>query len=70
MFVSLGSMSLIIGPLCTDILSAWLSLAESRHKCTVPFGVGTITKVLHHLLIPLALMGLIAVGTATSLVPF
>ena len=29
------------------IINAWLSNAESRHRQTVPFGLGTITNLLH-----------------------
>ena len=46
--VSLGSISLNIGPLCTGLISTWLSLVESRCKHTVLSGLGTMTKLLYH----------------------
>ena len=44
---SLGSMLLIPGPLSTGLRSAWLSHLVSMHRCTVPIGLGSMTKLLH-----------------------
>ena len=46
-FVSLGSISFNVGPLCISCTSAWLSLAGSWHSHKVSLGVGTITYPLH-----------------------
>ena len=44
-------MSFNVGSLCTGSISVWLSLVGPRHKHAVPFGFGTVTKLLHHLAI-------------------
>ena len=46
--LSLGSMSLSVGPLCMGLINALFSLAGSRHNLTLPFALGTNTKLLHH----------------------
>ena len=46
--LSLGSMPISVGPLCMSLINAWFSLARSRHNLTLPFALGTNTKVLHH----------------------
>ena len=47
-FVSLGKRSLSVGPLCMGHISAWISLAESKHRCTAPVGFGNIMILLQH----------------------
>ena len=49
MHVSLSSLSFSVGAVCTGLMNGWLSLVWSRHDQTVPLGLGTMTKVLHHL---------------------
>ena len=44
---NLQNISLSIGPLWTGLISAWLTLAGSRHNLTFPFSFGTNTKLLH-----------------------
>ena len=39
-FVSLGSISFSVGPLCSGYMN--------RHNLTLPFGLGTVIKLLHH----------------------
>ena len=39
----------MVGPLWIGFINAWLSPAVSRHRWTVPFSLGTITKLLHDL---------------------
>ena len=46
-FVSLGSISFHVDPLCTTCTGTCLSLVESRHICTVLLDWGNITKLLH-----------------------
>ena len=46
--LSLGSISFSVGPLCISLINAWLSCAGSKHSCTLPFALGTTTKLLHH----------------------
>ena len=41
-------MSMIVGPLCTHPMRAWLSLMGSRQRHTVLFALGTMTEMLHH----------------------
>ena len=36
-----GKISLSVGPLCTSLISAWLSLARSTQSLTLPLGFGT-----------------------------
>ena len=43
-----GKISLSVGPLWTNLISTWLSLAGSRHSLTLPLGVGASTKLLYH----------------------
>ena len=43
---------MVIKCMFVSITSAWLSLARSRHRHMVPFGLGTMTKVLLHSAIP------------------
>ena len=45
---SLGKILLSVGPLCTGLINAWLSHAGSKHSLTLPFALGTNTKLLHH----------------------
>ena len=45
---SLGNISLSVGPLCIGLINAWFSHAGSRHSLTLPFTLGTNTKLLHH----------------------
>ena len=45
---SLGRMSFKIGPLCAGLINTLLSLAGSRHNCTLPFAFCTRAKLLHH----------------------
>ena len=44
----MGSMSLIVSPLCTGLMRAWLSHAGSRHRHTLLFGLGIMTNLLHY----------------------
>ena len=37
-----------VGPLCIGLINAWLSHAGSKHSLTLPFALGTNTKLLHH----------------------
>ena len=46
--VSFGSISFSVGPLCIGLIGTWLSLAGSKHNHTLPFALGTTTKLLHH----------------------
>ena len=46
--LSFGSISLSVGPLCISLSNAWLSHTGSKHSCTLPFALGTTTKLLHH----------------------
>ena len=48
MLLSFSSISLSVGPLCIDIINAWLSHTGSKHRCTLLFALGTTTKLLHH----------------------
>ena len=48
MFLSFGSMSFSIGPLCIGLINTWLSHTGSKHSHTLPFALGTNTKLLHH----------------------
>ena len=34
--------------LCISLINAWLSHMGSKHSCTLPFALGTTTKLLHH----------------------
>ena len=43
-----GSVSLIVGLLCTGLISTLLSYTGSRHRYTVLLGLGIITKLLQH----------------------
>ena len=46
--VSFGNISFIIGPLYSVLISAWLSLAGSRHSLTFLLTLSSDTKLLHH----------------------
>ena len=46
--LSLGIISFNMGPLCTGLINAWFNLTESKHNLTLPFALGTNTKLLHH----------------------
>ena len=46
--LSLGTMSFNVGPLCMGLISTWFSLARSKYNLTLPFALGTNTKLLHH----------------------
>ena len=46
--LSLSSMLFNVGPLCIGLINAWLSHAGSKHSHTIPFALGTNTKLLHH----------------------
>ena len=41
-------MSFNVGPLWTGLINAWFNLAGSKHNLTLPFALGTNTKLLHH----------------------
>ena len=41
-------MSLTVHSLCSGHISTWLSHVESKQHCTVPFGLDTTMKLLHH----------------------
>ena len=45
---SFGSKSLSVGPLCTVPMSVVFSFAGSWNNLTLPFDLGTSTKLLHH----------------------
>ena len=47
MCVNFGNMSLVVGPLCTCLMSTWFNLVGLRHSHTNLFGLGTCTKLLH-----------------------
>ena len=47
-FVSTGNTSLTARPLCTGLISTWLSPVGTKYRWTVPFGFGIVTKLLHH----------------------
>ena len=68
--VSLGSISFNIIPLCTCLISAWLSLVGSRHHCNVLLGLGTMMKLLHgsafHLLLVVLVFGVVSVFLVLS----
>ena len=51
MFLSMGTIQFIIGPLHIGLSGTSLSPAGSRHRYTVPLGLGTMTKLLHYLAI-------------------
>ena len=57
--LSFGSMSLRVGSLCHDLISVWFNCAGSRHNLTLPFGLGTSTKLLHHFDVSSTLRGAI-----------
>ena len=48
LLLSLVSISFSVGPLCIGLINAWLSHAGSKHSHTLPFALGTNTKLLHH----------------------
>ena len=48
MLLSLGSILFSVGPLYIGLINAWLSHAGSKHSHTLPFALGTNTKLLHH----------------------
>ena len=41
-------MSFNMGPLRTGLINAQFNLAGSKHNLTIPFALGTNTKLLHH----------------------
>ena len=41
-------MSFNMGPLQTGLINAWFHLTGSKHNLTLPFALGTNTKLLHH----------------------
>ena len=45
---SLGRISFNVGPLCTGLISALLSLDRFRNNHTLPLALGTSTKLLSH----------------------
>ena len=45
---SLGNISLSVGLLFISLIKAWFSHVGSRHSLTLPFALGTNTKLLHH----------------------
>ena len=45
---NIGKMSFYIEPLCTDLISAVLSLAGSRNSLTLPSVLGPSTRLLQH----------------------
>ena len=42
-----GNISYSVGSLWTGLISAWLSLAGSKHNLTFPLGFGMTTKLLY-----------------------
>ena len=48
MSASLQRMTFNVGPVCTALISALLSLVRYRHNPTLPFAVGTSIKLLQH----------------------
>ena len=46
--LSFSSILFSVGPLCIGLINAWLSCAGSKHSHTLPFVLGTITKLLYH----------------------
>ena len=48
MSASLNRMTFNVGLICTGLISAFISLAGSRHNLTLPFSLKTSTKLLHH----------------------
>ena len=46
--LSLGSISFNVGSLWMGLISTWFSLTRSNHSLTLPFPLGTNTKLLHH----------------------
>ena len=48
MHATLGRISFNVGPLCTCLISSLLSLAGSRHNCTLSLVLGASEKLLHH----------------------
>ena len=46
--LSLGKISFNVGPLCTGLINTWFNLTGSKHSLTLPFALGTNTKLLHH----------------------
>ena len=46
--LSLGSISFNEGPLWMGLISAWFSLAGSKHSLTLPIVLDTNTELLHH----------------------
>ena len=46
--LSLGGISFNVGPIWMGLISAWFSLTSSNHSLTLPFALGTNTKLLHH----------------------
>ena len=47
MLAGLGSILLMVGPLCTGLISAWFNLTGSRHGHTFPLDLRARTKLLH-----------------------
>ena len=44
-----GKVLFTVGSLCTGLISAWFSLAGSRHSLNFPFSFGSNMKLIHHL---------------------
>ena len=44
--VSLGSISLIGEPVCTGVMSVYLSVIRSKYRNILPFVLGTMTELL------------------------
>ena len=45
--LSLSSISFNVGPLCMGLINAWFNHAGLKHNLTLPFALGTNTKLLH-----------------------
>ena len=68
MWVSLGSISLRVGPLCTGLMSVcWV--VGSRQSYTVPLGLITSTKLLHHFIVSFTSNGTIIFCFVGALTP-
>ena len=46
--LSLGSTSFNVEPLCRGLINAWFNLTGPKHNLTLPFALGTNTKLLCH----------------------
>ena len=69
MHLSLGSISLKVGPLCSGLTSAWLRLAGSRQSHNVVLGLETSTNYCIILPFNLFIMALFFVVFVIHLIP-